>query len=115
MSEALLDGMAQTDRDRPEALLRAGNTNCGGCGMSLALQMLSRAAADRPIQMVIPACCGIVTAGPFPVSAYAAPVVASTFAAAAAVLSAKVRPLQPAAVTPAQTIPERQPALSGTK
>ena len=97
MSEALLDGMAQTDRDRPEALLRAGNTNCGGCGMSLALQMLSRAAADRPIQMVIPACCGIVTAGPFPVSAYAAPVVASTFAAAAAVAD----------------VPERQPVRAG--
>jgi MFS family permease len=37
------------------------------------------------------------------------------FAAAAAVLSAKVRPLQPAAVTPAQPVAERQPALSGTK
>lgn len=36
------------------------------------------------------------------------------FAAAAAVLSAKVRPLQPAA-TPAQPVAEPQPALSGTK
>jgi pyruvate ferredoxin oxidoreductase beta subunit/2-oxoisovalerate ferredoxin oxidoreductase beta subunit len=53
--------------------------------MSLAWQLLSRAAADRPVQLVIPACCGIVTAGPFPFSAYAAPVIASTFASAAAV------------------------------
>jgi len=36
---------------------------------------------------VIPACCGIVTAGPYPYSAYGAPVVASTFASAAAVAS----------------------------
>jgi pyruvate/2-oxoacid:ferredoxin oxidoreductase beta subunit len=71
--------------DRPEHLLRAGNTNCGGCGMSIALHMLSRAIATRKVQIVIPACCGIVTAGPFPLSAYGAPVVASTFASAAAV------------------------------
>lgn len=85
MGEPLLQGMAQTERDRPEPLLRAGNTNCGGCGMSVGWQMLSRAAADRPLQLVIPACCGIVTAGPFPCSAYGAPVVASTFGGAAAV------------------------------
>ncbi|MBI3183273.1 MAG: pyruvate synthase subunit beta [Myxococcales bacterium] len=85
MNEPLLEGMVQTDRDRGENLLRAGNTNCGGCGMSVGLLMLGRAAADRPIQLVIPACCGIVTAGPFPASAYGAPVVASTFASAAAV------------------------------
>jgi pyruvate ferredoxin oxidoreductase beta subunit/2-oxoisovalerate ferredoxin oxidoreductase beta subunit len=84
MHEPELDGLVQTDRDRPDPLLRPGNTNCGGCGMSVALQMLSRAAVRTPIQMVIPACCGIVTAGPFPFSAYAAPVVASTFASAAA-------------------------------
>ena len=29
------------------------------------------------MQMVVPACCGIVTAGPFPYSAYGAPVAAS--------------------------------------
>jgi pyruvate ferredoxin oxidoreductase beta subunit/2-oxoisovalerate ferredoxin oxidoreductase beta subunit len=75
----------QTAADRREPLLRAGNTNCGGCGMSLGLQMLAHAAADRPVQMVIPACCGIVTAGQFPISAYGAPVVASTFASAPAV------------------------------
>ena len=85
MHEPLLCGIAQTERDRSEALLRPGNTNCGGCGMSVGLQMLSRAAADLPIQMVIPACCGMVTAGPFPYSAYGAPVVGTTFASAAAV------------------------------
>ena len=35
--------------------------------------------------MVIPACCGIVTAGKFPTTAYGAPTIAATFAAAAAV------------------------------
>jgi len=85
MREPELYGMVQTDRDRPDPILRPGNTNCGGCGMSLAWQMLSRAAVRTPVQMVIPACCGIVTAGPFPFSAYAAPVIASTFASAAAV------------------------------
>lgn len=83
--EPLLGGICQSTADRAEPLLRTGNTNCGGCGMSVALQMLSRAVGERPIQMVIPACCGIVTAGPFPSSAYGAPVVASTFASAAAV------------------------------
>ncbi len=83
--EPVLDGMAQTPSDRREPVLRAGNTNCGGCGMSIGLNMLSRAAADEKIQMVIPACCGIVTGGAFPYSAYGAPVVASTFASAAAV------------------------------
>lgn len=84
-AEPILGGICHSGVDRQEPLLRAGNTNCGGCGMSVALQMLSRAVAGRRIQMVIPACCGIVTAGPFPSSAYGAPVVASTFAAAAAV------------------------------
>jgi pyruvate ferredoxin oxidoreductase beta subunit/2-oxoisovalerate ferredoxin oxidoreductase beta subunit len=83
--EPVLGGMAQTEADRPAPILRAGNTNCGGCGMSIGLQLLSRAVADHRVQLVIPACCGIVTAGPFPYSAYGAPVVASTFASAAAV------------------------------
>jgi pyruvate ferredoxin oxidoreductase beta subunit/2-oxoisovalerate ferredoxin oxidoreductase beta subunit len=91
MSEPILDGIARTERDRPEPLLRPGNTNCGGCGMSIALNMISRAIAGRRVQMVIPACCGIVTAGPFPYSAYGAPVVASTFAAAAAVATGMAR------------------------
>ncbi|MCK6549184.1 thiamine pyrophosphate-dependent enzyme [Myxococcota bacterium] len=83
--EPLLDGVVESPRDRSEPVLRAGNTNCGGCGMSIGLLMLGRAAAERPIQMVIPACCGIVTAGAYPFSSYGAPVVAATFAAAAAV------------------------------
>ena len=74
-------------RARSEPILRAGNTNCGGCGMSIGLNMLSRAVGDTPIQVVIPACCGIVTPGQYPNSAYGAPVVASTFASAAAVAS----------------------------
>lgn len=76
-------------RDRPtdEHLLRPGNTNCAGCGMSIGLQWLDQALADlRPV-MVIPACCGIVTAGAFPTSAYGVPTIASTFASAAAVAS----------------------------
>jgi len=84
-SEPMLGGMAQTASDRAEPVLRAGNTNCGGCGMSIGLQLLAHAAADTPIQLAIPACCGIVTAGPFPYSAYGAPTVATTFASAAAV------------------------------
>ena len=71
--------------ERSEPILRPGNTNCGGCGMSIALQVLAKAVGDTPVQLVIPACCGMVTAGPFPFSAYGAPVVASTFAATAAV------------------------------
>ena len=87
MTEPLLDGISQTDADRQEPLLRPGNTNCRGCGMSIALNMLSRAIADRNVQMAIPACCGIVTAGQYPFSNYGVPVVACTFAAAAAVAS----------------------------
>lgn len=67
-----------------DPLLRAGNTNCAGCGMSLGLRWLDEAlGANRPY-MVIPACCGIVTAGAFPTSAYGVPTVASTFASAPA-------------------------------
>lgn len=85
MLEPVLGGIVETDFDRSEALLRAGNTNCGGCGMSIGLKMLSHAIAQHRVQLVIPACCGIVTAGPFPYSAYGAPVIATTFASAAAV------------------------------
>lgn len=87
MIEPVLQGCVQTRADRSEPLLRAGNTNCGGCGMSIGLNLLSHAIAKTPVQLVIPACCGIVTAGPFPWSAYGAPVVAATFASAAAVAS----------------------------
>jgi pyruvate/2-oxoacid:ferredoxin oxidoreductase beta subunit len=84
MSESLIGDPALC-RARREPILRPGNTNCGGCGMSIGLNMLSRAVGDTPIQVVIPACCGIVTPGQYPKSAYGAPVVASTFASAAAV------------------------------
>ncbi len=70
---------------RADPLLRPGNTNCGGCGMSIALQAFGRAVGDVPIQMVVPACCAIVTVGAFPDSAYGVPLVSSTFASAAAV------------------------------
>jgi len=65
-----------------ECLLRAGNTNCGGCGMSVGLNMVGRALAEagETCSLVIPACCGIVAAGGFPTTAYGVPVVASTFA-----------------------------------
>ncbi|MCP4244213.1 MAG: pyruvate synthase subunit beta, partial [bacterium] len=86
MVEPVLDGRLQNKGDRPEPLLRAGNTNCGGCGMSVVLNWLSLAAGtNHHLQMVIPACCGIVTPGRFPNSAYGAPVVAATFASAASV------------------------------
>ncbi len=83
---------------RPETcLLRPGNTNCGGCGMSTGLTMLSRAleAARDSCTLVIPACCGIVTAGRFPTTSYGVPTIATTFASSAAVASgvASVRDL----------------------
>ncbi len=84
MAEPILSGQYQTAADRAEPILRAGNTNCGGCGMSVAYNMFSLAAAKHDLHFVIPACCGIVTPGQFPYSAYGVPVVASTFAAAAA-------------------------------
>jgi pyruvate ferredoxin oxidoreductase beta subunit/2-oxoisovalerate ferredoxin oxidoreductase beta subunit len=68
----------------PDCLLRPGNTNCGGCGMSVALTMLGRALGQEQCSLVIPACCGIVTAGAFPTTSYGVPVIASTFASAPA-------------------------------
>ena len=65
-----------------DCLLRPGNTNCAGCGIRVGLRMLGRALAGERYSMVIPACCGIVSPGLFPYSAYGAPVVASTFASA---------------------------------
>ncbi len=84
-TEPLLGGVAQSAEDRSEPILRPGNTNCGGCGMSVGLHFMARATGRRQVQLVIPACCAIVAAGAYPYSAYGAPVVASTFAAAAAV------------------------------
>lgn len=66
-------------------LLRPGNTNCAGCGMSLALQWLDQGLAGEKPMMAIPACCGIVTAGAFPTSSYGVPTAATTFASSPAV------------------------------
>lgn len=74
-----------TQGPQGEHLLRAGNTNCAGCGMSLGLLWLGEALDGQMPLVVIPACCGIVTAGAFPTTSYSAPVAASTFASSAAV------------------------------
>lgn len=66
-------------------LLRPGNTNCAGCGMSIGLQWLDQALAGEKPTLVIPACCGIVTAGAFPTSGYGVPTAAATFASSPAV------------------------------
>ena len=87
MNEPLLGGMALTPLDRQAPLMRAGNTNCGGCGLSSLMQMLRHAVADRPVHLVIPACCGAVTAGLFPQSVFGAPTLLSSFASAAAAAS----------------------------
>jgi len=84
MNEPLLGGMAQTVLDRPDPLLRMGNTNCGGCGLSSLMQMMRHAVADRRVHLVIPACCAAVSAGVFPHSSYGAPTLLTTFASAAA-------------------------------
>jgi pyruvate ferredoxin oxidoreductase beta subunit/2-oxoisovalerate ferredoxin oxidoreductase beta subunit len=72
-----------------DCLLRPGNTNCGGCGMSVGLTMLGRALHDAgdSCTLVIPACCGIVTAGAFPTTSYGVPTIATTFASSPAVAS----------------------------
>jgi pyruvate/2-oxoacid:ferredoxin oxidoreductase beta subunit len=85
------------ERYDESCLLRPGNTNCGGCGMSIGLTMLGRALAGEDYVLVIPACCGIVTAGAFPTTSYNVPVIASTFASAPAFASgvAAVNDLNP--------------------
>jgi pyruvate ferredoxin oxidoreductase beta subunit/2-oxoisovalerate ferredoxin oxidoreductase beta subunit len=82
---------------KADCLLRPGNTNCGGCGMSTGLTMLGRALENEDYSLVIPACCGIVTAGAFPTTAYTVPVTAATFASAPAFASgvAAVNELNP--------------------
>lgn len=72
-----------------DPLLRPGNTNCGGCGMSIGLTWLGQALEEsgRKATLAIPACCGAVTAGAFPTTSYGMPAVATTFASAAAVAS----------------------------
>ncbi len=66
-------------------MLRPGNTNCAGCGMSIGLRWLEEALETLRPTLVIPASCSIVTAGAFPTSAYGVPTAASTFASAAAI------------------------------
>jgi pyruvate/2-oxoacid:ferredoxin oxidoreductase beta subunit len=76
------------DRLSPELrVLHPGNTNCPGCGMSLALRWLERAVPDRRLTLCVPAGCAVVTAGAFPTTAYGVPAVATTFASVAAVAS----------------------------
>ncbi|MCK4342464.1 MAG: pyruvate synthase subunit beta [Phycisphaerae bacterium] len=73
------------ERDMFDGILRPGNTNCAGCGMSIGLQWFEQALEGEKPTLCIPACCGIVTAGKFPTSAYAVPTIATTFASSAAV------------------------------
>ncbi len=87
MNEPVLGGLCQTALDRSEPLFRKGNTNCGGCGMSLTLQMLRHAVGERPVQLVIPACCGAVAGGAFPQATFGVPTIMTTFASAPAVAS----------------------------
>lgn len=64
-----------------ECVMRPGNTNCGGCGMSVMHSMVGRIFAEchEKMMLAIPACCGIVTAGGYPVSSYNVPVLGATF------------------------------------
>ncbi|UCD74771.1 MAG: hypothetical protein JSV91_13405 [Phycisphaerales bacterium] len=64
-----------------ECIMRPGNTNCGGCGMSVMHTFIGRilAKAGEKAMFTIPACCGIVTAGGYPTSSYNRPVLGSTF------------------------------------
>ncbi|PLX40939.1 MAG: 2-ketoisovalerate ferredoxin oxidoreductase [Deltaproteobacteria bacterium] len=64
-------------------ILNPGNSNCGGCGATSGLSLLSRAVGERNIQIVIPACCSAVAAGLFPNSVYGVPALMTTFAATA--------------------------------
>ena len=85
MREPILGGIVHTDQDRSRPLLRAGNMNCGGCGMSSILQLFGHAVAEREVKLVIPACCGAITAAIYPQSAFDVPTILTTFASAASV------------------------------
>ena len=84
-----MNATAPTIPRTDDCLLRPGNTNCGGCGMSIGLTMLDRALSEagQTCSLVIPACCGIVTAGAFPTTSYGVPTIATTFASSPAVAS----------------------------
>ena len=71
---------AQHQFQRDDALWRAGNGACAGCGMSLGLQWLDEALGEERPMMVVPACCASVTPGSYPSTAFGVPAVASTFA-----------------------------------
>lgn len=91
MSRPSIRELVRSSPRAGDPVLRDGNTNCGGCGMSLAFQLFGRAAGDRPLQLVIPACCAMVAAGPFPASGFGVPVVSTAMAATAAVATGLVR------------------------
>jgi pyruvate/2-oxoacid:ferredoxin oxidoreductase beta subunit len=87
MNEPVLGGICQTELDRAEPIFRKGNTNCGGCGMSITLQMLRHAVGQHKVQLAVPACCGAVAGGTFPQSTFGVPTIMTTFASAPAVAS----------------------------
>jgi pyruvate ferredoxin oxidoreductase beta subunit len=87
MNEPALGGMVGTPLDRCEPLFRKGNTNCGGCGMSITLQMLRHAVGERRVQLVIPAACAAVAGGTFPQATFGVPTLMTTFASASAAAS----------------------------
>jgi pyruvate/2-oxoacid:ferredoxin oxidoreductase beta subunit len=87
MNEPALGGMAQTALDRAEPIFRKGNTNCGGCGMSITLQMLRHAVGNRRIQLAVPASCAAVAGGNFPQATFGVPALMTTFASAPAAAS----------------------------
>jgi pyruvate ferredoxin oxidoreductase beta subunit/2-oxoisovalerate ferredoxin oxidoreductase beta subunit len=83
----MTSGVAPQPSAREDAILRPGNANCAGCGMSIGLQWLEQALDGERPTLCVPAGCAIVSAGAFPNSAYGVPTVATTFASAAAVAS----------------------------
>ncbi|HQR30491.1 MAG TPA: thiamine pyrophosphate-dependent enzyme [Anaeromyxobacteraceae bacterium] len=85
MSGAALEAVQGATCPAVDPVLRPGNGNCGGCGMSTAFQFLARAREERPLQVVIPASCAAVAVGQFPYSAMGVPTILSTFGAASAV------------------------------
>ncbi len=85
MSAPVLEAVPGVACPAFDPVLRPGNGNCGGCGMSTAFQFLGRARGDRPLQVVIPASCAAVAVGQFPYSAMGVPTILTTFGSAAAV------------------------------